>query len=350
MTPIRTVITGVSGRMGALLVRLVRDTPEFVLQGGTDKPGSAAIGLDVGLAAHLAPLEVSTVDSLEQSLSRAHVVIDFTTPEVSVVHARLCAEAGVPLVVGSTGFSAEAKEQMAAAAKRIPLVMSPNMSVGVNLVIELAATLARRLGEDFDVEVMEAHHRMKKDAPSGTAMRLADELARALGREHDDIRTSRVGQIGERPAQGDRRAVAARRRRGGRAHRVLLRRRRAGRADAPGDQPRAVRARRAAGREVDHREARRALRHDRRARSEVMARYARLEIDGQAVYAQIEGSTFRVLSGAPWEPGVVAIGEASATVGVKWLPVTAASQGGGHRAELPQARRGDGQDRCPSSR
>jgi 4-hydroxy-tetrahydrodipicolinate reductase len=116
-----------------------------------------------------------------------------------VAHARLCADAGVPMVVGSTGFTAEAKEQMAAAAKKIPLVMSPNMSVGVNLVIELAATLAKRLGEDFDVEVMETHHRMKKDAPSGTAMRLADELAKALGREHSDIRTSRVGQVGERP-------------------------------------------------------------------------------------------------------------------------------------------------------
>lgn len=199
MTAIKVVVTGVSGRMGALLVRLVRDTPGFVLQGGTDKPGSASIGLDVGLAAHLAPLEVSTVDSLEQALEGAHVVIDFTTPEVSAVHARLCVEAGVALVVGSTGFSAEAKEQMALAARKIPLVMSPNMSVGVNLVIELAATLARRLGEDFDVEVMETHHRMKKDAPSGTAMRMADELARALGRGHDDIRTSRVGQIGERP-------------------------------------------------------------------------------------------------------------------------------------------------------
>lgn len=198
MTPIRTVITGVSGRMGSLLTRLVRDTPEFVLHGGTDKPGSATIGLDVGLAAHTAPLEVATVDSLEQALERASVVIDFTTPAASISHARLCADARVPLVVGSTGFSPDDKAAMAEAAKRIPLVMSPNMSVGVNLVIELAATLARRLGEDFDVEVMEIHHRLKKDAPSGTANRLAEELAKALGREHDDIRTSRAGQVGER--------------------------------------------------------------------------------------------------------------------------------------------------------
>ncbi len=185
--------------MGSLLVRLVRDTPGFVLHGGTDKPGSATISLDVGLAAKLAPLEVTTVDSLSDVLERAHVVIDFTNAHASVENARACAAAGVPLVVGSTGFSPEAKEEMAKAAKSIPLVMAPNMSVGVNLVIEVAAQLARRLGEDFDVEVMETHHRMKKDAPSGTAMRLADELAKALGRESDDIRTSRVGDIGERP-------------------------------------------------------------------------------------------------------------------------------------------------------
>lgn len=199
MTPTRTVITGVSGRMGSLLVRLVRDTPDFVLHGGTDKPGSASIGLDVGFAAHLGALEVPTVDSLGAALERAHVVIDFTTPEASVGHAKACADAGVPLVVGSTGFSPEAKAHMAEAAKRIPIVMSPNMSVGVNLVIEVAAALARRLGEDFDVEVLETHHRLKKDAPSGTAVRMADELAKALGRDASDIRMSRVGQVGERP-------------------------------------------------------------------------------------------------------------------------------------------------------
>ncbi len=185
--------------MGSLLVKLVRDNPEFLLHGGTDKPGSASISLDVGLAAKLAPLEVSTVDDLSQALDRANVVIDFTTPEASVQHARACAEAGVALVVGSTGFSPAAKAEMAEAAKRIPLVMAPNMSVGVNLIIEVAAQLARRLGEDFDVEVVETHHRMKKDAPSGTAMRLAEELAKSLGRDSDDITTSRVGNIGERP-------------------------------------------------------------------------------------------------------------------------------------------------------
>lgn len=197
---LRVVVTGVTGRMGTLLVRLVRDSPGMVVAGGTERAGGSAIGLDVGLAAKLGALEVPTSDSLEKALAAgADVVIDFTTPEASVAHARICAERKVALVVGSTGFSAEAKAQLAEAAKAIPLVMSPNMSVGVNLVIELAAALATRLGDDFDVEILETHHRLKKDAPSGTAVRLAEEIAKALGRSADDIRSSRVGQVGERP-------------------------------------------------------------------------------------------------------------------------------------------------------
>jgi len=197
----RVVVTGVSGRMGSLLVRLLRDSDDFTVVGGTDKPGSAAIGLDVGLAAHLGALELETVDSLDKALTHADVVIDFTTPEASVGHARACAAKKVPLVVGSTGFSAEAKAEVAEAAKQIPVVMAPNMSVGVNLVIEVARELARRLGDDFDIEVVETHHRMKKDAPSGTALRLAEEIAAGVGRKSDVIRTARSGQVGERPRQ-----------------------------------------------------------------------------------------------------------------------------------------------------
>ncbi len=197
---LRVVVTGVTGRMGSLLVKLVRDTAGFVVAGGTERPGTQFIGLDLGLATKLGALEVPTCASLDEALAPgADVVIDFTTPEASVAHARTCAAKKVPLVVGSTGFSAEAKASMAEAATAIPLVMSPNMSVGVNLVIEVAAQLAKRLGEDFDVEVLETHHRLKKDAPSGTAVRLAEELARALGRTNEDIRSSRVGQVGERP-------------------------------------------------------------------------------------------------------------------------------------------------------
>jgi 4-hydroxy-tetrahydrodipicolinate reductase len=197
---IRVAITGVSGRMGALLVQLVQASPAFVLVGGTDKPGSSSIGLDVGLAARVGLTEVTTLDSLERCFeNKPHVVIDFTTPEASVLHAQACALRQIPLVVGSTGFSERARQEMTEMSKRIPVVMSPNMSIGVNLVIELAAQFAKRLGPGFDIEVVETHHRLKKDAPSGTALRLADELARARGMPSEAICLSRVGQAGERP-------------------------------------------------------------------------------------------------------------------------------------------------------
>jgi 4-hydroxy-tetrahydrodipicolinate reductase len=201
---IRAVVTGVTGRMGSTLVRMVRDEPGMSLAGATERKGTTAIGLDAGLAARLGTLEVTTVDSLEAALERAgdaQVVIDFTNPEASIAHARVCAHKKVPLVVGSTGFSEAAREQMAACAQAAPVVMAPNMSVGVNLVIKMAAELAKVLGEGYDVEVLEAHHRMKKDAPSGTALRLGEELAKALGREKEALRLVREGQIGERGAQ-----------------------------------------------------------------------------------------------------------------------------------------------------
>jgi 4-hydroxy-tetrahydrodipicolinate reductase len=200
MKSLRVVVTGVTGRMGSLLVRLIRDTPGFTLVGGTERPGSPAVGLDVGLAARIGQLELSCVDSLGKALAGgADAVIDFTTPEASAEHARECAARKVPLVVGSTGFPDKTKKVMVEAAKKVPIVMAPNMSVGVNMVVDIAAQLARRLGNDFDVEVVETHHRMKQDAPSGTALRLAEEMMAAMGRSKDDIITERSGDVGARP-------------------------------------------------------------------------------------------------------------------------------------------------------
>ena len=196
---LKIAVTGVTGRMGSALVRTVRDDSKLQLVGGTERKGHAAVGLDVGLAAHLGALEAPVVDDLKKLLTGCDAVIDFTSPEASVEHAAACAKAGVALVVGSTGFSDEAKREIGRFALSIPVVMSPNMSVGVNLMIEVAAELARRLGEGFEIDVLEAHHRNKKDAPSGTALRLAEEFARSTGRTPDDFRQSRVGQVGERP-------------------------------------------------------------------------------------------------------------------------------------------------------
>jgi 4-hydroxy-tetrahydrodipicolinate reductase len=197
---IRAVITGVVGRMGSTVVRMVRDQRDMKVVGGTERKGDAAIGLDVGVAARLGMLEVPVMDDLGRALEhgQGQVVIDFTSAEASLGHARICAQRGVPLVVGSTGFSSEAKAEVARCAQKIAIVMSPNMSVGVNLVIKMARELAKVLGESFDVEILESHHRMKKDAPSGTALRMAEEVASALGRSPSDFTLARQGQIGER--------------------------------------------------------------------------------------------------------------------------------------------------------
>jgi 4-hydroxy-tetrahydrodipicolinate reductase len=201
--PVRVVVTGVAGRMGSTLARMVQQAEGMALVGATEQKGSAAVGKDTGEAVRLGRVGVSVTDDLRAALSTGlpNVVIDFTSAEASIEHARVCAERGVGLVVGSTGFTAESQEALARHARRVPMVVSPNMSVGVNVVIQVAAELARRLGEGFDVEIVEAHHRMKKDAPSGTALRLADEIARAIGRGSGDFRMARQGQVGERPVR-----------------------------------------------------------------------------------------------------------------------------------------------------
>jgi len=190
--------------MGSAILRFVRDEDEMQLVGATDKAGAPSIGLDAGLMARLGPLEVEVCETLEKSIEVAagkpSVVIDFTSAEASVLHARVCAERGVGLVVGSTGFSTADKDVVAQAAKKVPVVMAPNMSVGVTLMLNLVAEAAKILGPRFEPEIMELHHRLKKDAPSGTALRLAEVIAESLGEqgERPALRTSREGNVGER--------------------------------------------------------------------------------------------------------------------------------------------------------
>jgi 4-hydroxy-tetrahydrodipicolinate reductase len=126
------------------------------------------------------------------------VVIDFSSAEASLEHARACAKAHVPIVIGTTGLTDAQRAELTSLAKTTAIVLSPNMSIGVNLMIEFAAQLAQRLGESFEVDILESHHRDKKDAPSGTALRLADEIASATGRTRADFRDTRSGIIGQR--------------------------------------------------------------------------------------------------------------------------------------------------------
>ncbi len=186
--------------MGSRILNALRAEEDFAVTGAFEKPDSPQVGLDAGLLSGAGPLEVTISAGIEQALARgADVVIDFTAPAASLHHAKVCAERGVGLVVGTTGFSAQAKAELAGHAQRVPILMAPNMSVGVNVLFRLVAQAAHALGSSYEVEIVEMHHRAKKDAPSGTALRLAEVAADALG---FDARTSTVyerhGEVGAR--------------------------------------------------------------------------------------------------------------------------------------------------------
>jgi 4-hydroxy-tetrahydrodipicolinate reductase len=159
------------------------------------------VGQDVGVASGLgAPVGVIVREDLAAALPGADVVIDFTTFEASVRHAELCAARGVALVIGSTGFTPDARASVGASARKIPVLLSPNMSMGVNVMFELVRQAARAL-PGFDVEIVELHHKHKRDAPSGTAVRLGEVAAEALGRKPAEaLCYSRQGMVGERPS------------------------------------------------------------------------------------------------------------------------------------------------------
>lgn len=199
---IRAVVTGAAGKMGGRMIALVREAPDFVLVGATERPGHPALGRDAGEVAGAGPAGVKVADGIAAVLPGADVAIDFTAPEASVAHVRAAAAAGKAIVVGTTGLGKEHLAEIRTHAQRIPCIVSPNMSVGVNVLYRLLAEAARLLGEDYDVELFEAHHHFKKDAPSGTALKMAQVLAEALGRDLEKVGVyGRKGMVGERPKQ-----------------------------------------------------------------------------------------------------------------------------------------------------
>ncbi|WP_088283538.1 4-hydroxy-tetrahydrodipicolinate reductase [Ideonella sp. A 288] len=197
-TPLRIAIAGASGRMGRMLVEAVLAAPDAVLAGALDVPDSPALGQDAG-AALGAITGVRVTSDLRAGLANAQVLIDFTRPEGTLAHLAACRELGVRMVIGTTGFSEAQKARIADAATQIAIMMAPNMSVGVNAVLELLARAARMLNHGFDIEVIEAHHRHKVDAPSGTALKMGEVLADALGRRLDECAVyAREGVTGPR--------------------------------------------------------------------------------------------------------------------------------------------------------
>ena len=197
---LRVAVAGASGRMGRMLIEAVTLSDDCVLSGALDVPGSAALGQDA--AAFLGRTSgVAIVADIRAGLSGADVLIDFTRPEGTLAHLAACRELGVKAVVGTTGFSAEQKAEVAAVAREIAIVMAPNMSAGVNVVLRLIDMAARALAEGYDIEIIEAHHRHKVDAPSGTALQMGEVAAAATGRELKDCAVyTREGVTGARKA------------------------------------------------------------------------------------------------------------------------------------------------------
>ena len=194
----KVAIAGASGRMGQILVDAVRASDDCVLTGALDLASSPAVGQDAG-AATGAPTGVLITDDLRQGLSGIDVLIDFTRPEGTLQHLRMCRELGVAAVVGTTGFSDTEKAEIAEIAQSIPIVMAPNMSVGVNVTLKLLELAAKALSTGYDIEIVEAHHRHKVDAPSGTALKMGEVIAQALGRNLKDCAVyARAGVTGER--------------------------------------------------------------------------------------------------------------------------------------------------------
>jgi 4-hydroxy-tetrahydrodipicolinate reductase len=201
--PMRIAVTGAAGRMGLSVVRAVAATRGAVLACAIERPGNPALGKDAGELAGLPRLGVALEDDLARALRkrRAGVIIDFTVPEASVAHLQDAARAKVPIVIGTTGFQESHLKTVRALARKVPVVLSPNMSVAMNVMFRLAFAAARILGEEYDAEIVEIHHRMKKDAPSGTALRLGEEVARARGVEFRKAAVMhREGMTGERPS------------------------------------------------------------------------------------------------------------------------------------------------------
>ncbi|MDE1947231.1 MAG: 4-hydroxy-tetrahydrodipicolinate reductase [Burkholderiales bacterium] len=198
MTPLRIAVAGASGRMGRMLVEAVLAQGDCRLAGALDIASSPALGQDAG--AFLGRRTGAVIASdLRTGLADADVLIDFTRPEGTLAHLAVCRELGVGMVIGTTGFTPEQKQAIAAAAREIGIVFAPNMSVGVNVVLRLLEQAARALGDGYDVEIIEAHHRHKVDAPSGTALAMGEAVARAQGRDlKTDAVFARVGHTGER--------------------------------------------------------------------------------------------------------------------------------------------------------
>ena len=196
---VRIAIAGAAGRMGRNLVKATYHNPQASVGAASERPESSLIGVDVGELCGEGHFDISLVDDLERAISEFDVIIDFTSPESTMANLELCKQHGKKLVIGTTGFTEQEKEKIDEVAKQIPIIMAPNYSVGVNLVFKLLEKAAQVMGDYCDIEIVEAHHRHKVDAPSGTALGMGEAIAGAMGNKLSDVAVyAREGITGER--------------------------------------------------------------------------------------------------------------------------------------------------------
>lgn len=195
----RIAVMGAAGRMGKTLIEAVSQAEGATLSAAIDRADSSLIGADAGELVGLGKIGVTLAGDLAAVVDDFDVLIDFTHPSVTLKNLEVCRQAGKAMVIGTTGFTVEEKQQLSEATKQIPIVFAANFSVGVNLCLKLLDTAARVLGDDVDIEIIEAHHRHKVDAPSGTALRMGEVVADALGRDLQKVAVyGREGQTGAR--------------------------------------------------------------------------------------------------------------------------------------------------------
>ena len=183
----RVAVAGASGKMGGRLVHLVKESGDLEIAGGLERPGHPALGKDLGEVVGLGTLGVPLSDDLTTLMPNIDLLFEFTIPAASLEHVRVMANHGKPMVLGTTGFIAAQLTEIRSLAQHMPLFMAPNMSPAINVMYKLIADAARLLGSDFDIEILEAHHRYKVDAPSGTAVRMAEILAQTLNRDLEKV-------------------------------------------------------------------------------------------------------------------------------------------------------------------
>jgi len=196
---IKAIVAGAAGRMGKRIIHMICQNPEIELTGAFEQSDHPDINKDAGQVAGSGEIGVNIAGSLEEVLGQGEVLIDFTAPRATLENTRVAASRGLAMVIGTTGITGEVLNEVESLAGKIKCVLAPNMSVGVNVMFKIAGEMARILGNDYDMEILEVHHRLKKDAPSGTAMRLAGILAEAVDRDLEKVGVyERKGIIGQR--------------------------------------------------------------------------------------------------------------------------------------------------------